>query len=86
MVLETLGSFLVVELMRQGMTPNKACREAVNRILKKYPELKEGGAQVGYAALSINGEVGGYSIDKGYTIAVSESKKDHLVTPGYYLK
>jgi N4-(beta-N-acetylglucosaminyl)-L-asparaginase len=86
LVLETLGSFLVVELMRQGMTPNKACREAVNRILKKYPELKEGGAQVGYAALSINGEVGGYSIDKGYTIAVSESKKDHLVTPGYYLK
>jgi N4-(beta-N-acetylglucosaminyl)-L-asparaginase len=86
LVLETLGSFLVVELMRQGITPNKACQEAVNRIIKKYPELKKGGEQVGYAALNINGEVGGYSIDKGYSIAVSERDKDYLITPEYFLK
>jgi len=86
LVLETLGSFLVVELMRQGMTPNAACREAVYRILKKYPELKKGGEQVGYAALNINGEVGGYSIDKGYSIAVSEKEKDYIITPEYILK
>jgi N4-(beta-N-acetylglucosaminyl)-L-asparaginase len=86
LVMETLGSFLVVELMRQGMTPNQACKEAVNRILKKYPELKRGGGQVGYAALNIYGEVGGYSIDKGYSIAVSEKEKDYLLTPDYYLQ
>lgn len=68
------------------MTPNNACREAVNRILKKYPELKNGGEQVGYAALNINGEVGGYSINKGYSIAVSEKEKDYVITPEYLLK
>jgi N4-(beta-N-acetylglucosaminyl)-L-asparaginase len=86
LVLETLGSFLVVELMRQGLTPEDACKKAVDRIIKKYPELKAGGAQVGYAALSINGEVGGYSIDKGYSIAVSDKDQDRLIVPDYYLE
>ncbi len=85
LVLETLGSFLVVELMRQGLTPEEACKKAVDRIIKKYPELKEGGAQVGYAALSIEGEVGGFSIDKGYSIAVSDKGQDRLIVPDHYL-
>ncbi len=34
-VLKSLGSFLVVELMRQGMTPQAACKEAVMRIVRK---------------------------------------------------
>src|SRR5690606_27754388 len=33
-VIRTVGSHLVVELMRQGRTPQKACEEAVNRIIK----------------------------------------------------
>ena len=86
LVMKTLGSFLIVELMRQGMSPEKACREAVYRILKKNPELKSGGSQVGYAALNINGEYGGYAIEPGYTIAVSEKEKDYLITPEYYLR
>ncbi|KAF4530407.1 hypothetical protein B566_EDAN019221, partial [Ephemera danica] len=35
-VMKTLGSFLIVELMRTGKTPQKACEEAVNRIVKRY--------------------------------------------------
>ena len=53
--------------------------------MKKYPEFKKGGAQVGYAALSIDGEVGGFSIDKGYSIAVSERNEDKLIVPDHYL-
>jgi len=34
-VLKTVGSFLVVELMRQGKTPQQACEEAILRILNK---------------------------------------------------
>ncbi len=34
-VMKTVGSFLIVELMRQGMSPQEACEEAVNRIVKK---------------------------------------------------
>ncbi len=86
LVLETLGSFLVVELMRQGLTPEEACKKAVDRIIKRYPELKKGGAQVGYAALSIEGEVGGFSIEKGYSVAVSERDEDKLLIPENYLE
>jgi N4-(beta-N-acetylglucosaminyl)-L-asparaginase len=85
LMLETLGSFLIVELMRQGIKPDEACKMAVDRIMKKYPELKKGGAQVGYAALSIKGEVGGFSIDKGYSIAVSDKDQDSLIVPDHYL-
>ena len=31
--MKTLGSFLIVELMRQGMNPQEACEEAVNGLL-----------------------------------------------------
>ena len=85
LMLETLGSFLIVELMRQGIKPDEACKMAVDRIMKKYPELKKGGAQVGYAALNIKGEVGGFSIDKGYSIAVSDKDQDSLIVPDHYL-
>ncbi len=35
-VMKTLGSFLIVELMRQGKSPQQACEEAVMRIVKRY--------------------------------------------------
>ena len=38
-VLKTVGSFLIVELMRQGRTPQEACEEAIGRIIKKSPEF-----------------------------------------------
>ena len=34
-ILKSVGSFLIVELMRQGMHPQQACEEAVRRIAKK---------------------------------------------------
>lgn len=34
LVMRTCGSFLVVELMRQGRTPQQACEEAALRIVK----------------------------------------------------
>ncbi len=39
LVMKTVGSFLVVELMRNGMSPTEACEEAVHRIAKKIPAL-----------------------------------------------
>ena len=35
LVMRTCGSFLVVELMRQGRSPQQACEEAALRIVKK---------------------------------------------------
>ena len=51
-VIRNVGSFLVVELMRQGLSPQAACKAAVERILKKKPEAKD--IQVGFLAISKN--------------------------------
>ena len=34
-VVRTVGSFLMVELMRQGKSPQEACEEGVKRIITK---------------------------------------------------
>ncbi len=70
-VLKTLGSFLVVELMRQGRTPQEACEEAVNRIAKKQT-FKD--IQVGYLAINKAGEYGAYSIQPGFNFALNEEQ------------
>ena len=64
-VLKTVGSFLVVELMRQGKTPQEACEAAVKRIVSSNSQ--ENKFQVAYIAMNKNGDVGSYSIEPGFT-------------------
>jgi N4-(beta-N-acetylglucosaminyl)-L-asparaginase len=66
-VVKTVGSFLVVELMRQGKSPQDACEEAINRIVSK-PNSDYKNFQVGYIAVNKNGETGSYSIHKGFSM------------------
>ena len=68
-VVRIVGCHLVVELMRQGNSPQEACRLAVERILKKSPE-KAKQVQVGFLALNKQGEYGAYCLQKGFTYAV----------------
>ena len=68
LVMKTCGSFLVVELMRQGYSAMEACNEAVDRIVQQ-----EGGKtklQVGYIALGKDGSIGYSSIQKGFQYAL----------------
>ena len=67
LVMKTLGSFLIVELMRQGMNPQEACEEAVMRIVSKE-EYKS--MQVGYLAIDKNGNYGAYAIHPGFNYAL----------------
>lgn len=79
-VMKTLGSFLIVELMRQGRSPDEACREAVGRILAKNPGLKmEDNLQVGYLAMDRFGRVGGYAILPWFQYAIHDGKENRLV-------
>lgn len=80
-VMKTLGSFLVVELMRNGMTPGDACKEAVKRIAKK----SEGNdnVQVGFLAVNNQGEHGAYALRKGFDYALFENDKNQMVDSGY---
>ena len=67
MVMKTLGTFLIVELMRQGRNPQEACEEAVKRIVAKQ-EYKD--MQVGYLAIDKEGNYGSYAIHPGFNYAL----------------
>ena len=81
-VMRTCGSYLVVELMRAGKTPDEACKMAVERIMAK--NMKYEGLQVGFIALNKYGEVGGYAIKKGFQYALYADEKNQLVDVKHY--
>ena len=74
-IIKVAGSHLVVELMRQGYSPEEACKAAVERIIKKEPNYKN--LQVGFLALRKDGATGGYAIHKGFNYALMTSAKDN---------
>ncbi|TSD67132.1 N(4)-(beta-N-acetylglucosaminyl)-L-asparaginase [Inquilinus sp. KBS0705] len=82
-VIRNVGSFLVVELMRQGYSPEDACKEAVNRIIKKKPETSKK-IQVGFLAINKKGEYGAFAIQDGFSFAVCDNNKQDLLVPGKY--
>ena len=80
-VIRIVGSHLVVELMRQGLSPEKACKTAVERIVKKNPERAKT-LQVGFIALNKNGEYGGFCLQKGFQYAVQYGQEQKLLIDG----
>ncbi|MFC7523841.1 N(4)-(beta-N-acetylglucosaminyl)-L-asparaginase [Parapedobacter sp. GCM10030251] len=80
-VIRTVGSFLVVELMRQGYPPEEACREAVVRIAKKKPDMAKQ-IQVGFLALNKEGEYGAFALQKGFSYAVCHRERQDLLIRG----
>lgn len=81
-VMKTLGSFLIVEFMRQGMSPQKACEEAIMRIVKRY---KYQDFQVGYLALNKKGEYGAYSIQKGFNFTITKNGITQVIESASYM-
>ena len=74
-VMRTLGSFLVVELMRQGRSPQEACEEAVARIVGDLGG-DPGEIQVGYLATDTQGRIGSYAVQPGFQCAIRDAKRD----------
>lgn len=68
-VVRICGSHTVVELMRQGHSPQEACKRAVQRIIRKKGE-KAKDVQVGFIAVNKKGQYGGYAIQGGFSYAV----------------
>lgn len=82
-VMKTLGSFLVVELMRQGASPQEACEEAIARIVKNqnYKDM-----QIGYLAINKNGEHGAYAVHPWFNYALHQGGKNELKDSPSHLK
>ncbi|WP_191020688.1 isoaspartyl peptidase/L-asparaginase family protein [Flavobacterium selenitireducens] len=87
-VIRIAGSHLVVELMRQGKSPEKACQEAVMRIVaiskKRNQSLRD--IQVGFIAINKKGEFGSYCVQDGFSYAVHDAKGNRMAKPDFYLK
>src|SRR3569833_2886256 len=80
-VIRNASNILVVELMRQGRSPEEACKEAVNRIIKKIPEYSKT-IQVGFLAINNKGEYGAYAVHSGFSFAVCNAEKQDLIIKG----
>ncbi len=68
-VIRTCGSHTVMEQMRLGKTPEEACYNAIMRVFEKGPE-RASKLQVGYIAVTKNGDFGAYALQKGFTYSV----------------
>lgn len=83
-VVKTVGSFLIVELMRNGMSPQAACEEAIRRIVTKNNKYKD--FQIAYIAMNKAGETGAYCIHEGFTMMKYENKTNEHIPVDFYHK
>lgn len=82
-VIRIVGSHLVVELMRQGLKPEEACKKAVERIVQRGPERSKT-IQVAFIALNKQGEIGGYSLQPGFSYSVRSNTIDQVIPAKSY--
>jgi isoaspartyl peptidase/L-asparaginase-like protein (Ntn-hydrolase superfamily) len=87
-VIRIAGSHAVIELMRQGLHPEEACKRAVERIIlsakKRNKPLNE--IQIGFIAINKNGEHGAFCLQKGFNYAVySPDIKNQLIDAKHLL-
>ncbi len=83
-VIKICGTHLVVELMRQGLHPEEACKKAVERIIRrKGDKIKD--VQVGFIAINKQGEYGGYAIQGGFEFAVCHADDKNFMVPSKFI-
>jgi N4-(beta-N-acetylglucosaminyl)-L-asparaginase len=83
-VIKTAGSAMVVELMRNGNSPEEACRIVAERVVSKYEKLDN--LQVGFIALNKDGVFGSYSIYEGFEVAKTDKASAELIKSPFKLK
>jgi N4-(beta-N-acetylglucosaminyl)-L-asparaginase len=88
-IIRIVGCHLVVELMRQGKSPQAACEAAVKRVVKladqRKKELKD--LQIGFIAINKKGAYGSYCLQNGFSYAVYDGKKgNRLIKASSHLK
>jgi N4-(beta-N-acetylglucosaminyl)-L-asparaginase len=82
-VIRVAGSHSVVELMRQGLSPEAACKKVIERILRIKKE-KAKNIQVAFIALNKQGVAGSYALHPGFSYAIKTGDKEMLVKAKSY--
>ena len=80
-VMRYCGSFLVVELMRQGMDPQAACEAAIRRIAAQDPKGFD--LSINFVALDKHGRFGAAGTGQGFQYSVTSlTSSQVLKSPG----
>ena len=82
-IMKCVGSFLIVELMRQGKSPQEACEITVKRIIDNNPDHKE--FQAAFIALNKKGEVGSCCIQEGFSYVKYQDGKNENFRSKYFI-
>jgi N4-(beta-N-acetylglucosaminyl)-L-asparaginase len=78
------GAHAVIELMRQGIAPELACKKVIERLYKiKGAKAKD--IQAAIIAIDKNGAYGAYCLQKGFNYAVCTGDDKNLLMDGKYL-
>ena len=83
-VIRICGTHLVVEFMRQGYSPEMACKKAVERIVKR-DAAKAKTLQVGFLAMNKKGQYGAYAIQKGFVFSVKSNNENKIHQSKYLI-
>lgn len=81
-VIRICGTHLVVEYMRQGNSPETACRKAIERIINRDRE-KAKTLQVGFLALNKKGQYGAYAVQKGFVFSIKTNGVEKVIPSKY---
>lgn len=82
------GSFLIVEMMRNGKSPADACKIACERVYKLNllsSINRDHVFQVGFVALNVMGEYGAFSIRDGFQYALQNESGNELYNSEFLL-
>jgi N4-(beta-N-acetylglucosaminyl)-L-asparaginase len=77
-VIRICGTHLVVEFMRQGNSPEMACKKAVQRIVNR-DRVKAKSLQVGFLAINKKGQVGAYAVQDGFVYSIKSDTQNEVV-------
>lgn len=81
-VIRVAGASAVVEQMRQGKSPEEACKFVIERI-RRIKKEKANEIQVCFIALNKKGQHGGYSLHKGFNYAVQSETGAQLMNTSF---
>jgi N4-(beta-N-acetylglucosaminyl)-L-asparaginase len=73
------GSHTIVELMRNGRSPQEACEEAIKRVIRKNGEARAKELSVAFLALSKDGQIGAYSTVNNFQYTITTQDQQNIV-------
>jgi len=76
-IIRIAGAHLVVEFIRDGLSPEEACKKAIGRLVSLRKD-KLGDIQVCFLAIDRSGSFGGFSLRPGFTYSVRSAKEEKI--------